>query len=106
MSKLGYSKYMVQGGDWGHFVARELGARYTESCKLVHFNFAPAGLPDEGVGRTDEEQNLAVRADDFLENHLGYAVCMRTRVSIYMQLTLHRADLSSLSAAYNRTRTQ
>ncbi|KAL2799661.1 Alpha/Beta hydrolase protein [Aspergillus keveii] len=44
-----------------------------------HFNFAPAGLPDEGVGRTDEEQNLAVRADDFLENHLGYAVCMRTR---------------------------
>jgi hypothetical protein len=67
MSKLGYSKYMVQGGDWGHFVARELGARYTESCKLVHFNLAPAGLPDEGEGRTDEEQNLAVRADDFLE---------------------------------------
>ncbi|KAL3491602.1 Alpha/Beta hydrolase protein [Aspergillus germanicus] len=79
MSKLGYSKYMVQGGDWGHFVARELGARYTESCKLVHFNFAPAGSPDEGVERTDEEQKLAVRADDFLENHLGYAVCMRTR---------------------------
>ncbi|KAL2850956.1 Alpha/Beta hydrolase protein [Aspergillus pseudodeflectus] len=62
-----------------HFVARELGARYTDSCKLVHFNFAPAGLPDEREGRTVEDQNLAVRADDFLKNHLGYAVCMRTR---------------------------
>ncbi|RMJ22095.1 epoxide hydrolase [Aspergillus sp. HF37] len=27
MRKLGYSKYMVQCGDWGHFVGRELGAR-------------------------------------------------------------------------------
>ncbi|KAJ0416154.1 epoxide hydrolase N terminus-domain-containing protein [Aspergillus carlsbadensis] len=54
--------------------SEEIGARYTDSCKLVHFNFAPA----------DEEQNLAVRADDFLKDHLGYAVFMRTRACIYL----------------------
>ncbi|KAL5333036.1 Alpha/Beta hydrolase protein [Aspergillus crustosus] len=79
MQKLGYAKYMVQEGDWGHFVARELGARYTDSCKLVHFNFAPCGLPEDAAQRTEHERSLAERADDFLENHMGYAVEVRTR---------------------------
>ncbi|KAL4920310.1 Alpha/Beta hydrolase protein [Aspergillus aurantiobrunneus] len=73
MRKLGYHEYMVQGGDWGHFVARELGARYTDSCKLVHFNFSPSGVPDKVQERTEEEWALAARADDFLENQMGYA---------------------------------
>ncbi|RAH49742.1 epoxide hydrolase family protein [Aspergillus brunneoviolaceus CBS 621.78] len=78
MRKLGYSQYMVQCGDWGHFVGRELGARYTDSCKLVHFNFAPSALP-EHVEPTEREDAVAARVDDWVENHLGYAVCMRTR---------------------------
>lgn len=82
MHRLGYAEYMVQGGDWGHFVARELGARYTESCKLVHFNFAPCGVP-EPTERTEREKESAARSDDFLENHMGYAVEMRTRVSSF-----------------------
>ncbi len=82
MHKLEYHRYMVQGGDWGHFVARELGARFTDSCKLVHFNFAPSGVPDKVNDRTEQERDLATRADDFLENHMGYAVEMRTRVSV------------------------
>lgn len=82
MIELGYDEYMVQCGDWGHFVGRELGARYTQSCKLIHFNFAPSALPENADERTEREQAVADRVDDWLENHLGYAVCMRTRVRI------------------------
>ncbi|CAI7590030.1 unnamed protein product [Penicillium bialowiezense] len=78
MKRLGYSQYMVQCGDWGSFVGRELGSHFTDSCKLIHFNFCPSALP-EGHVRTPREQGVAARVDDWLENHLGYAICMRTR---------------------------
>lgn len=80
MKKLGYNEYMVQCGDWGHFVGRELGSKYADSCKLLHCNFAPSPLP-EGVEYTERERAVAARVDDWVENHIGYAVCMRTRVS-------------------------
>lgn len=80
MKTLGYDRYMVQCGDWGQFVGRELGAKYGNSCKLLHLNFAPSPLP-EGVELTGREKAVQERVDDWAENHLGYAVCMRTRVS-------------------------
>lgn len=79
MKRLGYSEYMVQCGDWGHFVGRELGSKYPQSCKLLHCNFAPSPLPP-GVEYTKREQLVRERVDDWLVNHMGYAVCMRTRV--------------------------
>jgi len=78
MKRLGY---MIQTGDWGHWIGRELGSKYTESCKLVHFNFAPSPLP-EWVEYTKREKEVQSRVDDWLENHMGYAVCMRTRVCL------------------------
>lgn len=78
MKRLGYLFYMIQTGDWGHWVGREMGSKYTDSCKLVHFNFAPSPLP-EGVEYTKREQEVKDRVDDWLENHMGYAVMMRTR---------------------------
>ncbi|KAK5075614.1 hypothetical protein LTS08_001318 [Lithohypha guttulata] len=78
MKRLGYKEYMIQTGDWGHWVGREMGSKYTDSCKLVHFNFAPSPLP-EGVEYTKREQDVKDRVDDWLENHMGYAICMRTR---------------------------
>ncbi|KAK3058293.1 hypothetical protein LTR09_001371 [Extremus antarcticus] len=83
MKKLGYSQYMFQGGDWAHWIGREMGSHYTDSCKLVHFNFAPSPLPElSRRGRkevTDREREVQGRVDDWLENHMGYAVQMRTR---------------------------
>ncbi|KAH8435133.1 epoxide hydrolase family protein [Aspergillus melleus] len=78
MKRLGYDEYMVQCGDWGHFVGRELGAKYTDSCKLLHTNFAPSPLP-EGVEYTERERNVAHRVKNWLDWHMGYAVEMRTR---------------------------
>ncbi|OLN81014.1 putative epoxide hydrolase 7 [Colletotrichum chlorophyti] len=78
MKRLGYNEYMVQCGDWGHFIGRELGSKYTDSCKLVHCNFAPSPMP-EGVEFTDREKKVSDRNEDWLQNHMGYAVEMRTR---------------------------
>ncbi|ETI29551.1 hypothetical protein G647_02004 [Cladophialophora carrionii CBS 160.54] len=78
MNQLGYNTYVVQAGDWGSFVARELGANFKE-CKAVHFNFCPVEL-DEGItDLTPREKVIKQRQQDWLDNHLGYAVVMRTR---------------------------
>ncbi|KAF7195920.1 putative epoxide hydrolase [Pseudocercospora fuligena] len=78
MHRLNYPKYYIQAGDWAHWIGRELGSKYTDSCKLIHFNFAPSPLP-EGVEYTQRESEVQSRVDDWLENHMGYAICMRTR---------------------------
>lgn len=58
MKRLGYCEYMVQCRGWGHFVGRELASKYTDSCKLLHCNFAPSPLPP-GVEYTEREQAAA-----------------------------------------------
>ncbi|KAE8308466.1 Alpha/Beta hydrolase protein [Aspergillus transmontanensis] len=80
MKKLGYNEYMVQCGGRRYFVGRELGMRYRPSCKLIHFNFIPSEMPDNAKCWTEREHAIAERMEDWYENHLGYAVCMRTRV--------------------------
>ena len=78
MLRLGYREYVVQAGDWGHWVGRELGAQYVDSCRAVQFNYAP-GIVPEGVELTEREQKVQDRRKDRLENQLGYAILMRTR---------------------------
>eukprot|EP00884_Botryococcus_braunii_P013281 jgi/Botrbrau1/21954/Bobra.0249s0077.1 len=45
MLKLGYTKYVAQGGDWGAVIVKTLGTQYAESCRAVHTNM-PVALPD------------------------------------------------------------
>lgn len=100
MGRLGYGEggYMMQGGDWSHWIGRELGSRLQgkgegegdgkgSGCRLVHFNFAPSPLP-EGVELTEREGEVKGRVEDWLEGHMGYAVCMRTRVSFFLVFLL------------------
>lgn len=76
MNGLGYSAYVAQAGDWGSFVARELGSKYPK-CRAVHLNFSPP--PEDFIPETPSEKSRFERSQDWLDNHLGYAVCMRTR---------------------------
>ena len=83
MLRLGYTTYAVQAGDWGQFVARELGANpdYSKSCKAIHLNYCPGALPEE-LKETDlssREKKARDRGIDWRTNHVGYAVLMRTR---------------------------
>ena len=38
MQNLGYSQYVVQGGDWGAFIVRWRATLYPDSVKAVHRN--------------------------------------------------------------------
>ncbi|KAK3625228.1 hypothetical protein LTR56_012022 [Elasticomyces elasticus] len=83
MLRLGYNQYCVQAGDWGQFVARELGANaaYAGACKVVHLNYCPGALPSELSDSELTKREIACRAKgvDWRTSHVGYAVLMRTR---------------------------
>lgn len=81
MLRLGYKQYCVQAGDWGQFVARELGAQYTSSCKAIHLNYCPGTLPPSlsDPELTDREKAVRTKGEDWRTTHVGYAVLMRTR---------------------------
>ncbi|KAJ5644613.1 hypothetical protein N7507_010624 [Penicillium longicatenatum] len=45
MLKLGYSEYVTQGGDLGHWITRSMGILYPEHCKASHLNMIIARPP-------------------------------------------------------------
>ena len=45
MLKLGYNEYVTQGGDWGYYITRAIGALYPEHCKASHINMIMVGPP-------------------------------------------------------------
>lgn len=44
MLKLGYHKYVVQGGDWGAHITRKMAIRYPEAIQAVHVNLVGISL--------------------------------------------------------------
>ncbi|KAL9080937.1 MAG: hypothetical protein Q9157_000437 [Trypethelium eluteriae] len=46
MLKLGYEKYITQGGDWGFWVTRAIGRQYPQSCMASHINMVLAKPPE------------------------------------------------------------
>jgi pimeloyl-ACP methyl ester carboxylesterase len=46
MRRLGYSRYVAQGGDWGAFVVDQMGLQAPEGLLAIHTNM-PATVPDD-----------------------------------------------------------
>jgi pimeloyl-ACP methyl ester carboxylesterase len=46
MHRLGYSRYVAQGGDWGAFVVDQMGLQAPEGLLAIHTNM-PATVPDD-----------------------------------------------------------
>jgi pimeloyl-ACP methyl ester carboxylesterase len=45
MARLGYDRYVAQGGDWGSLVTQSMGVSETEHCAGIHINM-PIVAPD------------------------------------------------------------
>ncbi|OAA34325.1 Epoxide hydrolase [Metarhizium rileyi] len=45
MLRLGYDKYVTQGGDWGSLITRLIGYDYPKHCLASHINFPFVRLP-------------------------------------------------------------
>jgi pimeloyl-ACP methyl ester carboxylesterase len=89
MKRLGYARYVAQGGDWGNSVT-ELMAKQTPPGLLgIHTNMPAALQPDisKGVqtgvpppaGLAPDELHAYAQLTDFFANHTAYATEMTKR---------------------------
>ena len=89
MQRLGYSKYVAQGGDWGNAVSEVMALQQPAGLLGIHTNMAatvPAGISKAlsahapaPAGLSAEEQNAWNQLDDFYKNGLAYASEMSLR---------------------------
>ena len=87
MERLGYQRYVAQGGDWGAFVTEQMGAQAPPGLLGIHTNLACA-VPSEiaqafqsGIappGLTADESRAFHRLAAFLAQGLSYAQQMAT----------------------------
>ncbi|GME44624.1 hypothetical protein PV05_09224 [Neofusicoccum parvum] len=74
MTKLGYQKYAVQGGDWGSIIARSMALRYPDSVKAIHMNMLIMQPPELTEQPAYSEFELAsfARAQWFKDTQSAY----------------------------------
>lgn len=89
MKRLGYPKYVAQGGDWGASVTQELALLFPADVLGIHSNM-PGTVPADVLaaattggpappGLSDEELHAFEQLKDFYGKHLGYAIEMGNR---------------------------
>jgi pimeloyl-ACP methyl ester carboxylesterase len=84
MARLGYERYGVQGGDFGAFIAPDLGRVAPNHVAGVHVNaatvgFIPFGGVPEGAVLTDAEKVRLDRMGKYLSDGNGYFQIQSTR---------------------------
>jgi pimeloyl-ACP methyl ester carboxylesterase len=80
MRKLGYDRYVAQGGDWGAMVTTCIGAQDSEHCIGIHLNMPIAPPTPESLDNlTEAEQSALASINDYGENGSGYSKQQSTR---------------------------
>ena len=79
MERLGYSKFVAHGGDWGGVITTVLGGRFPEQVLGIHTTLAqpPPGLTMGGL--TVAERGWAEETRDFWYHRSAYAKQQATR---------------------------
>ncbi|MGF6233826.1 pimeloyl-ACP methyl ester carboxylesterase [Inquilinus ginsengisoli] len=89
MQRLGYTRYVAQGGDWGNAVSEQMALQQPPGLLGIHTNMAAtvpadvakalaAGGPPP-AGLSPDEKYAWDQLDDFYKNGLGYAIEMNNR---------------------------
>jgi pimeloyl-ACP methyl ester carboxylesterase len=86
MSRLGYQRFGVQGGDAGAIIGPEIGRLAPERVIGVHLNAATMGFipfgpvsPEEIATFTDSEKVRLQRVQRFMAEHFGFNVMQSSR---------------------------
>jgi len=79
MKRLGYHRWVAQGGDWGAGVATWLGKQQAEGLAAIHLNFPILSPPPIEGEPTDEEKAALAQLKAFGATMSGYAVIQETR---------------------------
>ncbi len=89
MQRLGYTKYVAQGGDWGNAISEVMALQRPPGLLGIHTNMAATVPPDVSKalamggpppdGLSSDEKHAWDQLDDFYKNGLGYAIEMNNR---------------------------
>ena len=89
MQRLGYTRYVAQGGDWGNAISEVMALQQPPGLLGIHTNMAATVPPDVSkalavggpppAGLSAEEKHAWDQLDDFYKNGLGYALEMNNR---------------------------
>jgi pimeloyl-ACP methyl ester carboxylesterase len=79
MRRLGYSRYVAQGGDVGAGVTDAMGRQAPEGLVAIHTNLLVPALGGTMPTNTDEERAAAAQIATFGQSGNGYFVEMATR---------------------------
>ncbi len=93
-SELGYTRYGVQGGDWGGIIASKMGSAHADHVAGIHLNFA-FGLPPAEMTPADEEARK--QRDAFQAVESGYSNVQGTKPD---SLTVAQSDSPAGLAAW------
>lgn len=72
MRRLGYERFVAQGGDWGYAITNALGGIGTTAVRAVHLSMFP--IYETMEPRTAEEEKAKERLQAFAENEIGYQI--------------------------------
>ncbi|MFL6708254.1 MAG: epoxide hydrolase family protein [Massilia sp.] len=104
MQRLGYKRYVAQGGDWGNAVTEQMAVLAPPELLAIHTNM-PATVPDDianilklgnpaPAGLNADEKRAFDQLDTFYKHGLGYALEMANRPQ-----TLYALDDSPIGLA-------
>jgi pimeloyl-ACP methyl ester carboxylesterase len=89
MQRLGYTRYVAQGGDWGNAISEVMALQQPPGLLGIHTNMAATVPPNISralayheappADLTPEERNAWNQLDDFYKNGLAYAEEMSSR---------------------------
>jgi epoxide hydrolase len=78
MERLGYGRYVAQGGDWGAAVTSQVGAQDPEHCASIHLTLAMSTRP-RSEPTEPEEWDAIERIRHYREWDSGYRMQQKTR---------------------------